>query len=148
MSIFLFYFEVNQKNADWLVYQRNRESVESSFMKESKSGRYMISKTDIVFQKKTQPSYIIHDGVSAERLMNGAIVPKISRGDSAFLSKFIRRRLSVGGIIPHFTFQWVNGEKLQGIELKRHMVEQILIGYLDDNGSLEQDVVYCVNESK
>jgi hypothetical protein len=147
MSIFLFYFEINQSNADWKLFQRVRESIEDSFREENENDTFLISKTSIQFKGKRNPAYIIHDGVSSERLMNGALTPKRIKYGPVFLLKFIQRRLSIGGIVAFLTFQWVNNESLQEFVIDGKRIENIPLEYLNRSEFLLKDnIVYRIDE--
>jgi hypothetical protein len=106
MSIFLIYFEKKNPKASWTEFQNKKESVIEVFTEVNELGSQLkMESVEILLDGKVIPSFIIHDGVSSDRILqkklkNDPVVYK----QRIVIQKFIGNRLADHAFDHYFIF--------------------------------------------
>lgn len=104
MRVFLIYFEMNNPNASWTEFQHKKESVTETFTRVyDRESLLSIERMNVTLQGKVTESFIIHDGVLSDRILQAG--PKndpVINKQRSVLFNFMEQRLTNDALEHYF----------------------------------------------
>jgi hypothetical protein len=145
MSFFLVYFEKNNPDVPWTAFENKRRSVTESFTKvNDNSSQLIMDSVEITLVGKPIRSYIIHDGISSDRLFNKKLsnIPVVEK-QRAVVRDFFKDRLEMNVYDQFFIFHLYHGliPDKEGITYS-DVAEVKLSDLMNFTIDIERDILY------
>jgi hypothetical protein len=151
MSVFLIYFEKNNPNASWAEFQKKRASIVDTFSKVNDVGSLLrIESVQILLDNKTIEAFIIHDGVSSDRILQANLKndPIVSKQRIVILD-FLKNRLTTN-ILDHYFIFHLYQNSINVVEKIEYdsVVEARLSDLKDFANTVKRNLLYKVIENE
>jgi hypothetical protein len=102
MSVFLLYFEQKNPAASWKAFQQQPESVVETFNDANTVGSLLnMEGAAVIIDGKRTPVFIIHDGVSSDRIFTNGPLAAMQQ---TVVVNFFKRRLLYNAFEHFFIF--------------------------------------------
>jgi len=104
MSVFLVYFIRNRPDANWMDFHRKNESIFETFEKANDSDSLLkIESVRILLEGKKLDAYLIHDGVSSDRILQPDLKNDFVVSRQKFtVFNFLESRLKLDTSVNHY----------------------------------------------
>jgi hypothetical protein len=149
MSYFLLYYEKNSADASWSHFNKRHESIPETFSKVNEAKSLLKMETvSINIDNKIINAYIIHDGVSSDRVLQASLKKDpVVQCQRLVMGNFIEDRLALKAFEPYFIFHLYHNaiSKVEMVEYES-MAELSLPELKDFSNNVKRGFLYKVIE--
>jgi hypothetical protein len=145
MSVFLIYFEKKNPDASWTESKNKQEPIAETFSKVNDSESQLRMETvEILLDEKVTPSFIIHDGVSSDRIFQANFKKDpIVKKQRLVIHSFLEHRLTMNAFDHYLIFHLYHGKiyEMEAIEYSS-IADVKLSDLMDFTSEIKRDLLY------
>jgi len=146
MSLFLVYFETNNSQKGWenFSHKEKEEKIKDTFsIVNQQKDMLTIESISIFFENKHLDGYVIHDGISSDKIIEKKINTPVILTQRKIICDFIERRRTFPKII-YLYFHLFN-DSVEKLFISSNVEKEILVNKITETISfLKKEILYVI----